>query len=88
MKDNQFMLVLFKEKEEVNMKIVLLNGSPRRGGNTEIMINTFMENVKDHDVVKLNIASMNIKGCLGCKYCWSHQGNVFKKMIWNKCGHI
>lgn len=72
MKDNQFMLVLFKEKEEVNMKIVLLNGSPRRGGNTEIMINTFMENVKDHDVVKLNIASMNIKGCLGCKYCWSH----------------
>ena len=51
MKDNQFMLVLFKEKEEVNMKIVLLNGSPRRGGNTEIMINTFMENVKDHDVV-------------------------------------
>lgn len=79
MKDNQFMLVLFKEKEEVNMKIVLLNGSPRRGGNTEIMINTFMENVKDHDVVKLNIASMNIKGCLGCKYCWSHQGECVQK---------
>ena len=39
------------------MKIVLLNGSPRRGGNTEIMINTFMENVKDHDVVKLNIVN-------------------------------
>lgn len=57
MKDNQFMLVLFKEKEEVNVKIVLLNVSPRRGGNTEIMINTFME-------------------------------NVFKKMIWNKYGHI
>ena len=54
------------------MKIVVLNGSPRKGGNTEIMINTFMENVKGHDVVKLNIASMNIKGCLGCKYCWSH----------------
>ena len=28
MKDNQFMLVLFKEKEEVNVKIVLLNVSP------------------------------------------------------------
>ena len=68
MKDNQFMLVLFKEKEEV-----------RRGGNTEIMINTFMENVKGHDVVKLNIASMNIKGCLGCKYCWSHQGECVQK---------
>ena len=54
------MLVLFKEKEEVNVKIILLNVSPRRGGNTEIMINTFMENVKGHDVVKLNIALMNI----------------------------
>ena len=61
MKDNQFMLVLFKEKEEVNMKIVLLNGSPRRGGNTKIMINTFMENVKGHDVLKLNIVSMMLR---------------------------
>ena len=61
MQENQFMLVLFKEKEEVNVKIVLLNGSPRRGGNTEIMINTFMENVKGHDVVKLNIASSMLR---------------------------
>ena len=38
MKDNQFMLVLFKEKEEVNM-----------------------ENVKGHDVVKLNIVSMMLR---------------------------
>ena len=36
------MLVLFKEKEEVNMKIVLLNGSPRRGGNTEIYNKLYM----------------------------------------------
>ena len=43
------------------MKIVVLNGSPRRGGNTEIMINTFMENVKGHDVVKLNIASRMLR---------------------------
>lgn len=40
------MLVLFKEKEEVNVKIVLLNGSPRRGGNTEIMINTLWKMLK------------------------------------------
>lgn len=61
MKDNQFMLVLFKEKEEVNVKIVLLNVNPRRDGNTKIMINTFMENVKGHDVVKLNIVSMMLR---------------------------
>lgn len=61
MKDNQFMLVLFKEKEEVNVKIVLLNVSPRRGGNTKILLNTFMENVKGHDVLKLNIVSMMLR---------------------------
>ena len=55
------MLVLFKEKEEVNVKIVLLNVSPRRCGNTESMINTFMENVKGHDVVKLNITSRMLR---------------------------
>ena len=43
------------------MKIVVLNGSPRKGGNTEIMINTFMENDKGHDVVKLNIVSMMLR---------------------------
>ena len=42
MKDNQFMLVLFKEKEEVNVKIVLLNVSPRRGGNTKILLKLYM----------------------------------------------
>lgn len=70
------------------MKIVLLNGSPRKGGNTEIMVDTFMENVDmKHEVVKLNVASMNIKGCLGCKYCWLHQGECVQKddmiEVWN-----
>lgn len=58
------------------MKIVVLNGSPRRHGNTEIMAETFKEGGEknNHTVKILNIASMDIKGCQACKYCYSHGG--------------
>lgn len=58
------------------MKIVVLNGSPRNHGNTEIMINAFIKGaLKNNNIVKtLNIANMNITGCRDCKYCYSHNG--------------
>lgn len=61
------------------MKIVVLNGSPRKGGNTEIMIRAFAEAAKQHEVVVLPIANMDIHGCLGCQYCWTHQGECVQK---------
>ena len=58
------------------MKIVVLNGSPRKGGNTEIMAQAFAEAARKHqnEVSILDVASMSIRGCLGCKYCWAHKG--------------
>ena len=61
------------------MKIVVLNGSPRKGGNTEIMAETFTKAATSHEVEILNIAHKNIKGCLGCKYCYAHQGECVQK---------
>lgn len=62
------------------MKIVILNGSPRKGGNTQIMVDAFENAAKEnHTVVKLNIAPMEIRGCLGCQYCWSHKGECVQK---------
>lgn len=61
------------------MKIVILNGSPRKGGNTEIMIKAFSDAASTHTVVALNVAAMNIRGCLGCKYCYAHQGECVQK---------
>ena len=61
------------------MKIVVLNGSPRKGGNTEIMIQAFKESAKEHEVVVLDVARMNIRGCMACKYCYSHQGACVQK---------
>lgn len=58
------------------MKITILNGSPRHSGNTQIMADTFSKAAQEngHTVTVLNIANMDIHGCLGCKYCYSHGG--------------
>lgn len=61
------------------MKIVVLNGSPRKNGNTEIMVQTFAKAASKHEVVIFNIASMKISGCLACKYCYSHSGECVQK---------
>ena len=63
------------------MKIVVLDGSPRKNGNTDIMVEAFKEGAlkNNHTVEILKIAAMNLRGCQGCQYCYSHEGQcVFK----------
>ncbi len=67
------------------MKVVILNGSPRKGGNTEIMAETFANAADKHEVEILNIAPMNIKGCLGVNIAMHIRGNVCTKMV---CGSL
>ena len=56
------------------MNIVILNGSPRRGGNTEIMSREFARGASEaaHEVNIINLAGKKISGCLGCQYCFTH----------------
>ncbi len=41
------------------MEILLINGSPRKGGNTEIMVDAFIEGAREsgNTVTKFNLAS-------------------------------
>jgi len=63
------------------MKITILNGSPRIGGNTEIMAKAFENGAVEagHDVSLINLAGKNISGCLGCQYCFTHDGECVQK---------
>ena len=53
-------------------KIVLLTGSPRRGGNTAAMADGFEKRAKElgHEVVRFDTAFMKIGGCHACETCY------------------
>ena len=49
-------------------KIVILNGSPRRKGNTSALVEAFTEGAESagNTVTEFFLDSMNIHGCKGC----------------------
>lgn len=53
------------------MKILVLNGSPHKAGNTSALVAAFEKGAAaaGHEVVVCPVGTMNIKGCLGCEYC-------------------
>ena len=53
------------------MNILVLNGSPRKNGNTAFLCNAFKEGAEEagHNVEIVQVGTMNIKGCLACEYC-------------------
>ena len=58
------------------MKILILNGSPTRDGNTVALVNAFKEGAesKGHEVTVAHVAHKKVNGCLSCNYC-HNQGN-------------
>lgn len=52
----------------MSKKIVILNGSPRKGGNTSALIKAFTEGAESagNTVTEFVLDGMNIHGCKGC----------------------
>lgn len=65
------------------MRVLIIDGSPRINGNTDIilneMINVFKNENVDVDVVK--VGNLDIRGCMACGYCHTHDGCVFKDAV-------
>lgn len=63
------------------MNIVVLSGSPRKGANTDTMVEAFAETAREgsHAVEIVRVASKKIAGCLGCQYCAAHEGTCVQK---------
>ena len=53
------------------MKAVAINGSPRKGGNTEQMLNIVLDTIKKSGIETklIQIGGTNIHGCRGCWAC-------------------
>ncbi len=52
----------------MSKKIVILNGSPRKNGNTSTLVKAFTEGAESasNTVTEFFLDSMNIHGCKGC----------------------
>ncbi|MEG0830659.1 MAG: flavodoxin family protein [Anaerovoracaceae bacterium] len=63
------------------MKILVISGSPRKGGNTDIMVEAFVSGAKKNgnEVTVKNVGAMSINPCKDCEYCFGHDGECIQK---------
>lgn len=58
------------------MRIVILVGSMRKGGNTDLLASAFAEGAKkNNDVEIISVADYKVNPCIGCNSCFEREGN-------------
>jgi multimeric flavodoxin WrbA len=59
------------------MKVVAFNGSPRREGNTSILINTVLDQLKAEgiEVEMVHLGGRAVRGCMACYGCFQNKNN-------------
>lgn len=57
-------------------KVLILSGSPRKDGNSDILCNEFMKGAQeaDNQVEKIRISTKKVTPCSACYYCKNHHG--------------
>ena len=57
-------------------KVLILSGSPRKGGNSDILCDEFLRGAIDagNQAEKIRVADKKIAMCTGCDYCRDHGG--------------
>jgi multimeric flavodoxin WrbA len=71
------------------MNILILSGSPRKGGNTELLVDAFAKGAaKHHHVEIVSVRDVKVNPCLGCNACFKNgicaqkddMAAIYKKM--------
>lgn len=58
-------------------RIVILTGSMRRGGNTELLAQAFADGARrNHEVEILSVADYHVNPCVGCNSCFKREGHA------------
>ena len=76
----------------MSKKVLILSGSPRKGGNSDILCDEFLRGAQDagHKAEKIRVAEKKVAPCSGCYYCSTHGGvcvhkddmaDILQKMI-------
>lgn len=58
-------------------KVVVLIGSVRKNGNTELLANRFIEGAgKNNQVEVISVSEYKVSPCIGCNSCFSRENNA------------
>ena len=65
----------------MSKKVLILSGSPRKGGNSDILCDEFLRGAQNagHKVEKIRVAEKKVAPCSGCYYCSTHGGACVHK---------
>ena len=62
------------------MNILILSGSPRKGGNTELLAEAFAKGAAEHHHVEIvSVRDYKVNPCLGCNACFKTNGICAQK---------
>jgi multimeric flavodoxin WrbA len=72
------------------MNVVAINGSPREGGNTELLLQEVLGELRDEGIETeyIRIGGQTVRGCTGCRWCFEHTEQkrcVFEDDFVNDC---
>lgn len=51
------------------MKVLILNASPRKNGNTKKVVNAFVQKHSFKNIVQIDLIDLNMGHCIGCLAC-------------------
>ena len=65
----------------MSKKVLILSGSPRKGGNSDILCDEFLRGAQDagHKAEKIRVDEKKVAPCSGCYYCSTHGGACVHK---------
>ena len=65
----------------MSKKVLILSGSPRKGGNSDTLCDEFLRGAQDagHKAEKIRVAEKKVAPCSGCYYCSTHGGACVHK---------
>ena len=60
----------------MSKKVLILSGSPRKGGNSDILCDEFLRGAQEagNEAEKIFVRSKKIAPCMACYYCRDHEG--------------
>ena len=67
----------------MSKNVLILSGSPRRGGNSDLLCDQFLKGAQEagNTVEKINVAGKKIGYCRACYFCKNHGGECSVKDV-------